>query len=94
MSRKGGTGRGGWVHLKGTDSVDVSGLSFRKALFGSLCGPFFSIYAQCQCLVGAPILAFKVFHSLDRNLVETIDCCNPVNEWVTDLHRIAARALM
>ena len=38
-SRKGGTGRGGWVHLKGTDSVDVSGLGFRKALVGALCGP-------------------------------------------------------
>ena len=79
----------------GADSVDVSGLSFRKALFGSLCGPFFSTYAQCQCLVGAPIPAFKVFHSLDRQLmVETIDCCNPINKWVTNLHRIAARALM
>jgi len=61
VSRKGGTGRGGWEHKKGTDSVDVSGLRFRKALVGSLCGPFFSIYAQCQCLVGAPILAFKAF---------------------------------
>ena len=34
-SRKGGTGGGGWVHLKGADSMAVSGLSFRNTLVGS-----------------------------------------------------------
>jgi len=35
FSRKGWTGGGGWVHLKGADSMAVSGLSFREALVGS-----------------------------------------------------------
>ena len=34
MSRKGGTGGGGWVHLKGANSMAVSGLACRKALVG------------------------------------------------------------
>jgi len=35
FSRKGGIGGGGWVHLKGADSMAISGLSFRNALVGS-----------------------------------------------------------
>ena len=35
MSRKGGTGGCGWVHLKDANNMAVSGLSFRKALVGS-----------------------------------------------------------
>ena len=35
MSRKGGTGGGGWVHLKGANSMAISGLACRKALFGT-----------------------------------------------------------
>ena len=31
LSRKGGTGGGGWVHLKGANSMVVSGLCGRKA---------------------------------------------------------------
>ena len=31
-SRKGGTGGGGWVHLKGANSMAVSGLIFRSDL--------------------------------------------------------------
>jgi len=34
-SRKGGTGRGGWVHPKGADSMAVSGLRFGNTLVGS-----------------------------------------------------------
>ena len=42
VSRKGGTGRGGWVHLKGAssmavsgaNSMSISGLSFRNTLVG------------------------------------------------------------
>ena len=33
---KGGIGGGGWVHLKGADSMAISGLSFRNALVGSV----------------------------------------------------------
>ena len=32
MSRKGGTGGGGWVHPKGANSMAVSGLRGRKVL--------------------------------------------------------------
>jgi len=35
MSRKGGTGEGGWVHLKGANSMAVSGLIFRSDLVGT-----------------------------------------------------------
>ena len=35
MSRKGRTRGGGWVHLKGANSVVVSGLACRKALVGT-----------------------------------------------------------
>jgi len=35
FNRKGGTGEGGWVHLKGADSMAVSGLRFRNTLVGS-----------------------------------------------------------
>jgi len=35
ISRKCGTGGGGWVHLKGADSMVVSGLCFRNILVGS-----------------------------------------------------------
>jgi len=34
-SRKGGTGGGGWVHPKGTNSMAVSGLIFRSNLVGT-----------------------------------------------------------
>ena len=35
MSRKSGTGEGWWVHLKGANSVAVSGLSFTNTLVGT-----------------------------------------------------------
>ena len=35
MSRKGGTGEGGWVHPKGVNSMDASGLILRSNLFGN-----------------------------------------------------------
>jgi len=35
MSRKGRTGRGGWVHPKGTNSMAVSGFSFGNTLVGA-----------------------------------------------------------
>ena len=34
MSRNGGTLGGGWVHLKGANSMAASGLGYRKALVG------------------------------------------------------------
>jgi len=34
-SRKGMTGRGGWVHPKGANSMAASGLDCRKALVGT-----------------------------------------------------------
>ena len=35
MSRKGRTGGGGWVHLKGANSMAASGLVFRSDLVGT-----------------------------------------------------------
>ena len=35
VSRKGGTGGGGWVHPKGANSMAVSGLRGRKVLVGT-----------------------------------------------------------
>jgi len=35
ISRKGGTGGGMWVHPRGTNSMTVSGLSFRNTLAGT-----------------------------------------------------------
>jgi len=35
VSRKGGTGGGGWVHLNGANSMAVSGLVFRGNLVGT-----------------------------------------------------------
>ena len=35
MSRNGGTLGGGWVHLKGANSMAASGLGYRKALDGT-----------------------------------------------------------
>ena len=35
MSRKGGTGGGGWVHPKGGNSMATSGLVFRSDLVGT-----------------------------------------------------------
>jgi len=35
FSGKGEIGGGGWVHLKGADSMAISGLSFRNNLVGS-----------------------------------------------------------
>ena len=34
-SRKGGIGVGGWVHLKGANSMAASGIDCRKALVGT-----------------------------------------------------------
>ena len=35
VSRKGGTGGGGWVHLKGANSMAASGFVFRSDLVGT-----------------------------------------------------------
>jgi len=35
FSKKGGTGRGGWVHLKGANSMAMSGLVCRNDLVGT-----------------------------------------------------------
>ena len=35
VSRKGGTGGGGWVHPKGANSMVASGLVFRSDLVGT-----------------------------------------------------------
>ena len=44
ISRKGGTGGGGWVHPKGANNMAVSGLSFEQRLVGAG-RPFLGFYA-------------------------------------------------
>ena len=46
-SRKGRTGGGGWVHLKGANSMAVSGLCGRKVLVGT--GKAISAIFGIQC---------------------------------------------
>jgi len=46
MSRKGRTGRGGWVHPRGANSMAVSGLSFENALVGTRCNQHGHLWAQ------------------------------------------------
>jgi len=54
VSRKGGTGRGGWVYLKGANSMAVSGFVFTSDLVG------INGVRNQQChLVGPPFPEFK-----------------------------------
>ena len=64
VSRKGGTGGGGWVHLKGANSMAASGLIFRSDLVGT--GRAISIHFgikgvrnKWSHLVGPPCPEFK-----------------------------------
>ena len=68
VSRKGGTGGGGWVHPKGANSMAVSGLVFRSDLVGT--GRAISILFgtngvrnKRSHLVGPPFPEFKACFS-------------------------------
>ena len=68
MSRRGGTGGGGWVHPKGANSMAVSGLTCRKALVGTgrAISVLFGINGlrnKPSYLVGPPFLAFTAHFS-------------------------------
>ena len=63
MSKKGGTGGGGWVHLKGANNMAMSGLTFIKALAGTgrAISVLFGINRlrnKPSYLVGPPFLAY------------------------------------
>ena len=65
MSRKDGTGRDGWVHVKGAKSMTMSGLGFRKTFFSTgwavsllLCTN--GLRKQPSQLVGPPFLIVKL----------------------------------
>ena len=83
MSRKGGTGGGGWVHPKGANSMVTSGLIFRSDLVGT--GRAISILFginghrnKLSYLVGPPFLAFTAHFSatpgwhFPRALIESL----------------------
>jgi len=77
VSRKGGTGGGGWVHLKGANSMAISGLSFESTSFTN------RLRKLSSHLVGPPFLAVKLFPSLEEWLpAKSCDCCKLVNAWV------------
>ena len=68
VSRKGGTGGGGWVDPNGANSMALSGLIFRSDLFGTGKGIsiFFGINGfrnKRSHLVGPPFLEFKACFS-------------------------------
>ena len=63
-SRKGGTGGGGWVHLKGSNSMATSGLVFRSDLVGigraiSILFGINGVRNEQSHLVGPPFPEFK-----------------------------------
>jgi len=61
VSRKGGTGEGGWVHPKGANSMATSGLIFRSNLFGTgrAISILFGVRNEPSHLVGHPFQKFK-----------------------------------
>ena len=64
VSRKGGTGGGGWVHPKGANSMAASGLVFRSDLVGtgraiSILFGINGVRNQRSHLVGPPFPEFK-----------------------------------
>ena len=64
VSRKGGTGGGGWVHLKGAKRMAASGLTFRSDLVGtgraiSILFGINGVRNQRSRLVGPPFPEFK-----------------------------------
>ena len=68
LSFCGGTGGGGWVHLKGANSMAMSGLSCKKALVGTAraISVLFGINGlsnKPSYLVGPPFLVFTAHFS-------------------------------
>ena len=68
MSRKGRTGGGGWVHLKGANSMAASGLVLRSDLVGTLRAISIlfginSVRNKRSHLVGPPFPVFKTHFS-------------------------------
>ena len=70
VSRRGRTGRGGWVYLHGEKSITVSGLSNRKALVSTqgIISVLFGIgrLRRPSDLVGPPFQAFKGHYPLHQ----------------------------
>jgi len=67
VSRKGGTGGGGWVHLKGANSMAASGLVFSRSGTGRAISILFGINEvgnQRSHFVGAPFPEFKARFSV------------------------------
>jgi len=86
MSKKGGTGGGGWIQPKGANSVAVTGFSFRNTLVGcgwtiSLGRPMHKwakkiVISTCR----VPISSSEGFPSLGKQLLpERCDYCKLVN---------------
>ena len=61
MSRKGGTGGGGWVYPKGTHRIAVSGLAYRRAI--SVLFGINGLRNKPSYLLGPPFLAFMAHFS-------------------------------
>ena len=66
VSRKGGTGGGGWVHPKGANSMAASGLVLRSDLVGTgrAISGINAVRNKRSHLVGPPFPEFKVHFQL------------------------------
>ena len=79
VSRKGGTGGGGWVHLKGANSMAASGLAFRSDLVGtgraiSILFGINGVRNKCSHLVGLPFPEFKARFSATVLSTSKLNC--------------------
>ena len=80
-------GQGRWMgELERCNSVAVSGLSFRKALFGTGWAVSFLLCTiglrKQSFYLGPSFLALKVIHSLSRQLLAESADSRDLNRWV------------
>ena len=94
VSRKGGTGGGGWGHLQGDMHMVAARLGRQSAMVGtgwanSCPGCMDRLRKRYSHLVEGSFLAGKVAWTLSRCMTtESADYCMLVNEWVWSRSRV------
>ena len=87
VSRKGGTGGGGWCHPQGAVHMAVAMLGCKRTMvdtrWANSCPGYMSRLGKRYChLLGGSFLPGKASWSPSRCLpAESADCCMLVNEW-------------
>ena len=66
MSRKSGTGEGWWVHLKGANSVAVSGLSFTNTLVGTGWAVSLLVLSPCMAPISGSEASNHTYPSINQ----------------------------